>query len=250
LPFKNALEPTTVDELLQILIRDSDVRFWRGSSDSSWKLDSGVVRRLRSEGEAITERSVRNFEQELLGRARHRGFDVRDGIRLSDFELLALLRHYGAATRLIDFTRSATVALWFAVYENPSIEGELVGIHTDFVGGYEGRAEDGAYEEVLKATERHEHAMTWEPRRTTARISAQHSQFLYARIEEHDYGTLWMPTDHAKGVLAIRISPALKAGARLFLRNVLDIGAESMYPDLPGFASTFGAYPIEEFHRW
>ena len=36
------------------------------------------------------------------------------GRQLSDLEILAELQHFGAATCLIDFSRSALVALWFA----------------------------------------------------------------------------------------------------------------------------------------
>lgn len=48
---------------------------------------------------------------EYLRDARLRGHNVKEGQQLADLELLAELQHFGAATCLIDFTRSAQVAL-------------------------------------------------------------------------------------------------------------------------------------------
>src|SRR5438105_1147733 len=42
------------------------------------------------------------------------------GRRLTDLELLAVLQHFGAATRLLDFTKNAFSALWFACNSDPA----------------------------------------------------------------------------------------------------------------------------------
>ena len=47
-------------------------------------------------------------------KAKALGHDQKNGQQLSDLEILAELQHFGAATCLIDFSRSALVALWFA----------------------------------------------------------------------------------------------------------------------------------------
>ena len=46
------------------------------------------------------------------------GHDQKNGQQLSDLEILAELQHFGAATCLIDFSRSALVALWFACQQS------------------------------------------------------------------------------------------------------------------------------------
>jgi hypothetical protein len=247
----DGLEPSSLDELLQVLAGDGGVRFWRGSADSRWRLDSTIVRRLAARDNSVDERTVGFWERDLLDRARHRGFDVFSGVRLTDFELLALLRHNGAATRLIDFTRSATVALWFAAFELPDVTGRVVGVHTDYLGGPgEGKILGGDYSKVMAAAASRDHPFTWEPPRVSPRVFAQHSQFLYGRVNEYDYGTLALPLEHRGAVLVIDISPKLKRSVLAFLRSVLDIGVQTMYPDLPGFASAFSVDPVEDPYRW
>ncbi|HSH62401.1 MAG TPA: FRG domain-containing protein, partial [Acidimicrobiales bacterium] len=219
----DTLAPRSIDELLQLLASHSGVRFWRGSADARWRLDSTLVRRLRKSGEPSDERSVAFWERDLLDRARHRGFDVLSGVRLRDFELLGLLRHNGAATRLIDFTRSATVALWFATFELPDVSGRLLGIHTDYLAGSgEGKTIGESYAKVIAAAEAYDRAFTWEPPRVSPRVSAQHSQFLYSVVNEYEYGSLRLPIDKPGGVFVVDISPELKQSVLPFLREVLD----------------------------
>jgi len=58
---------------------------------------------------------------------------------MSDFELLAKLQHHGVATRLVDFSKSALVALFFctedAQYGNR--HDLLFGINSDVISGHE-----------------------------------------------------------------------------------------------------------------
>ena len=49
------------------------------------------------------------------------------GEDLCELELLARLQHHGAATRLLDCSRNAFVALWFACRWEPDKDGVLIG---------------------------------------------------------------------------------------------------------------------------
>jgi hypothetical protein len=62
-------------------------------------------------------------EKALIERARAAGL----GSGLGELELLARLRHHGAATRLLDCSRNAFVALWFACRWEPDQDGVLIG---------------------------------------------------------------------------------------------------------------------------
>ena len=245
------VSPGSLIELLEILGAESGVRFWRGIPDRSWSLDSSLARRLAaSPYGSVTEGRAQFTERDLLERARHRGFDIINGQRIGDFELLALLRHHGAATRLVDFTRSATVALWFAVSQLPEQDGSIIGVHTDHVAGFhEGQPAPDSYADLVAKLVGSSNVWGWSPPAVSPRVAAQHSQLLFSKIEGRPHGTLLLPTE-PDAVLRLQVPAAIKGDVRAFLRNVLDIDFQAMFPDLPGFALAFSAEPTEDPYRW
>src|SRR6266404_2469373 len=114
--FGSIPEPETFDELFATVTEAEPklgrVRMWRGQADISWPIHSTAYRRLASSRARISESDVISYEENLLKHATHRGYRYLDGRELSDLELLARLQHHGAATRLVDATRSAFIALW------------------------------------------------------------------------------------------------------------------------------------------
>ena len=77
---------------------------------------SSAERRLKASlpsQEGITEPFL-EYNENLLKKCRLKNYDKREQKQLDDLELLADLQHHGAATCLIDFTRNALIALWFA----------------------------------------------------------------------------------------------------------------------------------------
>jgi FRG domain len=107
--------PSSFDELFPLLHdphEDWMVRMWRGQGDIDWPIHSTAYRRLAgSTSNTVKEWDVRYYEKQLLERAEHRGLRLHEGRELSDFDLLARLRHHGAATRFIDATRNALIGL-------------------------------------------------------------------------------------------------------------------------------------------
>ena len=103
---------------------------WRGQPDIEWPVHSTAYRRIAADAsDAVKEKDVRFYEKRLLERAEHRGFRLHEGRELSDFDLLARLRHHGAATRFIDATRNALIGLWFCVSEQKDKTGLLLEVH-------------------------------------------------------------------------------------------------------------------------
>src|SRR5262249_50616107 len=115
--FGKIRQPLSFEDIVQISLDPSPdnffaVRMWRGQGDIDWPLHSTAYRRLCLKnfhvagGKTPHERDLQNYELRLLRWADHRGFRYHEGRRLPDFELLARMRHHGAATRLVDATRN------------------------------------------------------------------------------------------------------------------------------------------------
>ena len=86
---------------------------FRGVPKKSYKIEAGACRRL-PKADRYNPAKLLKINQELIDKARLLGHDQLSGEQLSDLALLAELQHFRAATCLIDFTRNALVALWFA----------------------------------------------------------------------------------------------------------------------------------------
>lgn len=240
--FGNVLEPTSISQILDVVTADEasfphpHVRMWRGQADERWLLDSGCYRMLRLSKSAPTERDVSYHERWLLNRATHRGYRYHEGRELSDFELLAKLQHHGAATRLIDATRSILVGLFFACYTESDRSGLLFGISSNHLGGGEGHLLTGTYEDVTKKIEKYSHPQTWDPPAISKRVAAQHSQFVYSRVQlGQPYGTLALESNSC--LMAFKISANKKPDYLQILKGSFDISPETMFPDLEVFCA-------------
>ena len=97
---------------------------WRGQADSGWRLESKMGRM------GLTPEGMRSRERQMLREAREIGAD--NAQHLGDWEILARLRHHGAATRLVDFTTDPLVALWFLCNDQSIVDEESEG---PFVSG-------------------------------------------------------------------------------------------------------------------
>ena len=90
---------------------------FRGVSTESYKIEPSACRRL-PKSQRNNASKLLKINKDLIEKARSLGHDQRNGQQLSDLELLGELQHYGAATCLIDFSRNALVALWFACQQS------------------------------------------------------------------------------------------------------------------------------------
>jgi FRG domain len=202
---------------------------WRGQADIAWPMDCTAARRLKLSQQDLNggqdngsslESWVRRYEDRLLQQARMAGHGFLDSRRLSDLELLSVLRHYGAATRLMDFTRNAFVALWFACRSHPQKYGLLACLDSNAVRTIK-------REETLEATvpllldkpPAHERFFLWEPRQLFERMRVQQSIFVFGKVEDKRWGTapfrLRSPTEvEGNGdLLLFAISPQLRGSA-------------------------------------
>ncbi len=248
-------QPESFEELMSLIFapRGSDggaVRMWRGQSDIEWPLHSSAYRKLALDGKRVDDGAVLRYEQRLLDHATHRGYRQVDGRELKDFELLARLQHHGAATRLVDFTRSALVGIYFCVAASEDKVGALFGIHTDVLGGIEGTMETRPYDDVVKDLQKRDYPMTWEPTVVSPRVAAQHSQFLYSRLSHHKSGSLLLPEKDG-ATLVVAVNPELKKVMRRLLVEAFDIRDVTLFPDLDGFCAANSPRVGQwDYYRW
>lgn len=90
---------------------------FRGEVSASWPLASSLSRRLRSYCPEARFWPLRE-ERALRVFRRKAHIHLRDAVALDDdLRCLALMQHHGAATRLLDFTKSPFIAAFFALEE-------------------------------------------------------------------------------------------------------------------------------------
>ncbi len=93
---------------------------YRGQEDADWHLDSGLDRQMKSlvsKGLSKSTITLNLPRAEFFAIARFREMAKKFQQFDSDAAALIAMQHYGAQTRLLDFTISIMVALFFA-YEN------------------------------------------------------------------------------------------------------------------------------------
>src|SRR5207253_4740825 len=130
---------TIVDSSLKVGRPAEPAYLFRGQSDSRWTLEPSLSRIARQV--ALDEDAARAQERramlEFQAQA-HQFLDVPALPKKKDDVLnwWVLMQHYGAVTRLLDWTASPYVAIYFAVLGHPEIPGAAWIIHVATVHAY------------------------------------------------------------------------------------------------------------------
>ena len=184
----------TVSKFIEWAAKFSDGQYlFRGVSTESYKIEASAYRRLPEIDRNNTSKLLK-INQELIEKARGLGHDQKNGQQLSDLELLAELQHFGAATCLIDFSRSALVALWFACQQGSKVEanGKVFAVcHDDMVRlkTVNPKLIKKEIDYFFKPDENGRFPLyQWQPKLQNNRIIAQQSVFVFsgASIEAED----------------------------------------------------------------
>jgi len=142
-----------------------------------------------------------------------------------DWELLAVAQHHGLPTRFLDWTLNPLVALYFAVEQDPDVDGMVYYVYLDnFVNEKELINIDPFKVDSVHA---------YSPVRLTPRISAQSGLFTIQPDPTE-------PFEH-KGLAGIRIAAAAKPHLQRILR-LYGIHDRTLFPDLTGVATYIKKY--------
>lgn len=221
---------------------------FRGQSRRQWRLNPSLGRLLPN---GIAPAKALDVERRLLEDFRSQahlhvpaGLLPRSFPPVSPTEWWALMQHYGAPTRLLDWTQSPYVAAYFAVETDWEIDGSIFMVHvhtaqqsykTHF--GVDGKVQT----EVFADPNAPQALLFWYPDRKSSRFVAQQS---FAAIGTNllcTHDELLVPpcaaaTEANSSKLFYKrwiVPGALKP---VFLRNLraMNIAAHSLFPGLDG----------------
>ena len=224
---KESRRVETLSEFIEWAAQFNDGQYlFRGVSKDCYKIEASAYRRLTTNKTAARLLKV---NQELIEKAKSQGHNQKNGQPLSDLELLAELQHFGAATCLIDFSRNALIALWFACQQSSrgQANGKVVAVRSDDPARFKTVTTDLIEKDIdhfFKLDELGKYPIyQWEPKLQNNRIIAQHSVFVFggAQIEAE-----------IECVIMLNSKQAILES----LDRISDITEASMYPDFDGFA--------------
>jgi hypothetical protein len=207
---------------------------FRGQRSPDWNLETSLERTAKRCGVPKTE-----YEQECFREfQRHAGsYSVRVPRELSDtLEWLALMQHFGAPTRLLDFTYSFWIALFFA-FETTDQDCAVWALDPDSLGSTEGRN----FNEVLAkniATGHGKDSSLYSdvPFFTNDRLAIQKGTFVFSLDMEQRFHDLFVANEKVHKV--IRVSSRLFPQIRKRL-NDFNCNRRVLFPGIDGFAMYF-----------
>lgn len=187
---------------------------FRGVSNETYEIvPSAYLRLPQAKRNPAT---LLRINEEYLRDARLRGHNVKEGQQLADLELLAELQHFGAATCLIDFTRSAQVALWFAC-EKGDTNGKVYAVRSDGLVLFKQITPELLTEDLAYFFRAEDYSLyQWEPQPQNNRIIAQQSVFVFGGAQIEAEAACVIPEDSKKSILASLEKAAGITEARVF----------------------------------
>jgi hypothetical protein len=259
---------TLADDLLNWLAWEfvgPEEWYWifRGVRKQSYPLESTLDRTIGSRGKGeYVERQI--AEDYLISRFKKAAHHFIEASMVPDntLEWLALMQHYGAPTRLLDFTRSSYVACFFALEKRSDTAPSAIWaidadwlvanssdrISNDLPGYKENSLLDSEFmaknfDEIFK---KHHTSLVLPitPIRLNRRLLVQQGLFLCPGIAEggieknllsYNDGTQDMHDHVLKIIIEKRIRTAV-----LFELSLMNISGASLFQDLEGYASSLG----------
>ncbi len=230
---------------------------FRGQADADWGLQSTLERVI---GRLWSAENVRRFEDHSLEvfKSKYHIYSGLEHIPKSKLSWLSVMQHYGVPTRLIDFTTSPYIALYFALETyDPLSQKDFSIFAIDYTAIMEAsiqyfrkadtkfletratlqRNTDAIFDDVV---DRYSYDIAWvtEPMELNARIDRQSGTFLVAgNLEKTIESIVNLPLYDSAKSMKIRIPASLYEGVYVALRK-MGINSKSIYGDLAGLAKS------------
>lgn len=248
---------SSVAELIERINKLPNNYIYRGQANANWGLQSSLERVV---GENWSSASAQSFEDFSIERFRSKFhlYDTENCQPNSKLAWLAAMQHYGVPTRLLDFSESPYVALYFALEAfNTSSKSNFSLYMLDYSAILERSIQhikvadrnfkesrqsiqgkqDEVFEEIV---DRFSYDIAWitEPKIFNTRIDRQAGSFLLSgnrgkRIEEIVSSDLYKDVDIQK----LTIPGELATGVYSLLRK-MNVTSKSLYGDLDGLAKS------------
>ncbi|MEI7868959.1 MAG: FRG domain-containing protein [Candidatus Methylumidiphilus sp.] len=168
---------TTPIELISASLQMSNGNWWfRGQGDESWSLESTLKRSstdFNVPDEAIREREKVIYN--LFSERMHLFDATLRHEELNEFEIHALIRHYGGPSRLLDVTSSILIAAHFAIHDSPKDKDAVI-----WAFNFNETVEKGWQGSFLNDSKTYHQVFLAKPKRLNERINAQNGAFLFS----------------------------------------------------------------------
>lgn len=245
----------SVEELLETINRLPNSFFYRGQADAAWRLESSLERTI---GDGWSAEKAQKFEEFSLKQfcSKFHLYDRENIQPESKLAWLSIMQHYGVPTRLLDFTESPYVALYFALESySPQSQCDFCLYAINYSAILEQsilyiRSKDADFKETrmtvfdkqdeifVKVVDRFSYDIAWvaEPKLLNARLDRQAGSFLLSgnrsmRIEEVLASPLYSSDDIIKFIIPAKFCIGIFA-----LLRKMNMTSKSLYGDLDGLA--------------
>ncbi len=246
-----------IQDLIEYINQKPNNFIYRGHTRSDWKLESSLERALSSQWTKDKIERAESFTLETF-KSKFHLYDRSNISPSTKLQWLSLMQHYGVPTRLIDFSQSPYVALYFAIENYDPTNANSLSLYAfdyrnlvkksleyikekdrSFTMTYEAAmlSPDSIFEEIL---DRFTYDIVWvtEPSVYNLRLDRQAGCFLLSGNLEKRVQDL-IASDLYKDVQMEKVTIGEELYENIFaLLNKTNITSKAIYGDLVGLSKS------------